>query len=164
MADKERVVVEEVEHSESVEKPKKGLKITIIIIGLIAMIQCVALFVIFKDQITSFFESLKPEPVEVSLVYPLEPTVVNLADKETRRFLKATIALEYGDEALSTVLEERIAEVQAKVIEVLRSKTYEQLDSVEDTHQVSVEIVEALNQTFETEAFKNAHFTEYILQ
>lgn len=165
MAKEEQIKEEEVStEAETTEKPKKGAKIMLFIVGLVAILQCGVLFVIFQDEITTFFENMKPEPVEVTLYYPLEEMSVNLADKDSRHFLKATLSLEYKDETLTAQMEERKADIQSTILEVLRSKKYEEVDSVEDTRQLAAEIVETLNILFETEAFSNVHFTEYLYQ
>ncbi len=146
------------------EKPKKGLKVMLIVIGLIAVVQCVALFVIFQDEITSALESLAPEPVEVVLYQPLDPMSMNLADKHAKHFLKATVTLEYNDESLTPVLVEKLDDVKATVLEVLRSKTYEEVNTVENTKRLAEDIILALNESLETEGFTNAHFTDYLYQ
>lgn len=166
MAKEENVKVEEVsEMTDTTEgKSKKGLNIMLLIVGIVAILQCGVLFVIFQDEIKMFFENMKPEPVEVMLYYPLDEMSVNLADKDSRHFLKATVSLEYKDETLTVLLEERKADAQAIVLEILRSKKYEEIDSVEETRQIASEIVAALNTTFETEAFSNVRFTHYLYQ
>ena len=148
--------------NEPTEPNKKGPMLMLLIVGIVAIIQCIVLVVIFKDEITSFFEGLKPEPVEVVLQYPLEEISVNLA--EPRHFLKTTLSVEYKDETLTPLLEEKKADVQATIVEVLRSKTYDEVDSVEDTHQLASDIIQALNQLFETKAFSNIYFTDYLYQ
>lgn len=148
--------------NEAPESKKKGPMLMLLIVGIVAILQCVVLVVIFKDEITSFFEGLKPEPVEVVLQYPLEEISVNLA--EPRHFLKTKLSIEYKDEELTTVLEEKKADVQATIVEILRSKTYDEVDSVEDTQQLATDIIQVLNQLFETEAFSNVYFTDYLYQ
>ena len=165
MADEERVVVEDIEGSkETSEKPKKGLTIMLIIIGLVAILQCGVLFVIFQDEIMGFFENMKPEPVEVTLYHPMGEMSVNLADTDTRHFLRTNLTIEYKSEELTSSITERAVEIESKVIEILRSKKLSQIDSVEETRQLSDEIVKMLNELFETEHFSTIHFTNYLFQ
>ena len=122
------------------------------------------LFAIFQDEILTFFEKEEEEPAIVTLYYPLEPMSVNLADKTQRHFLKATASLEYQDAELTVAMDERKAEIQSTIMEVLRSKTLEEINSVEETKLLAEEIVESLNEVFETEAFTDVHFTDYLYQ
>ena len=162
MANEEVVAVEEVE--ETPEKPKKGLNIMLIIVGLVAILQCAVLVVIFKDEIGAFFEGMKPEPVEVVLYHEVPDLSVNLADKDKRHFLKASITIKYNSEEIATELLTRVPELESKVIEVLRSKKFEEVDSVEDTEKLGLEIVAALNELFETDSFQSVHFTDILYQ
>lgn len=166
MAKEERVQVEEVPvATESApEKSKKGLNVMLLIVGLVAILQCGVLIVIFQEEIMTFFEGMKPEPVEVIMECPLEEISVNLADKGSRHFLRAKISLKYIDGDITTAITEKQSDIRATVTEYLRSKTFDEVNSVEGTRIMEDELVQLLNETLETDAFTKVLFTDIVAQ
>lgn len=98
-------------------------------------------------------------------VYGLDSFSVNLADQESRHFLKATVTLELGTPALAKELDKRKAQVRDIIITLLREKTSEQLKGDNTTvAKLKTEIRDRLNAVLASGKITAVYFTEFIVQ
>lgn len=97
--------------------------------------------------------------------YALETFNVNLADQESRRFLKATITLELDAPKLAKELEKRKAQVRDIIIALLREKKASELkDGNTAVQQLKEEIKSRLNAVLTSGKVTAVYFTEFIVQ
>lgn len=149
------------------ENPKQEgskLKIAIIVLGIIAIFQLGILFVVFKDPIMSTISSMIPEKVEETLDYPLSSMQVNLADKDREVFLRTTLNLRYQGENNTEILNLNLPQIQAKVIEILRSKTLNEIKSTDKTKEFASYVVQELNELLGQDIIKDVLFIEFLYQ
>jgi flagellar basal body-associated protein FliL len=95
-----------------------------ILVGLAAAAFGVALFVV-RPMLPVASGEAKPKPPEkFGRVLALEPVVVNLAQSEGRRYLKATVHLEIGEEEkLAKDVEARKPQIQDLLVATFSRKT-----------------------------------------
>lgn len=147
-------------------QPKSGskFKIGIIIVGLIAVLQLGILFVVFKEPIMTTITGLIPEKEVIVVDFPLPSMQVNLANKDREVFLRTTVNLQCSGEEGSALIETNLNKIQAKVIEILRSKTLEQINTIEKTHTFADEIKDELNRLLGEEVISGVLFVEFLYQ
>jgi flagellar FliL protein len=107
------------------------------------------------------------EPTETSVVYklyrPLDFTV-NLADKDQRRYLKATVTLAYESKALAKELDRRHAQLRDLMIEVLRRQMVDKLMDPDGTANLRSEMMTELNAVLTDGEIRDIYFTDFIIQ
>jgi flagellar basal body-associated protein FliL len=97
--------------------------------------------------------------------YSLDTFNVNLADPDSRHFLKATVSLELGTQSLSRELEKRQAQVRDIIITLLREKKAGELKNGNAAvEELKREIRDRLNAVLTTGKVTAVYFTEFIVQ
>lgn len=105
----------------------------------------------------------KTEHAEKALM-PLEPFLVNLADKDARRYLKVKIDLEVDNEKAAKDLEKSLPRIRDQLIFLLSSKSYPDIATPEGKHQLKKEIVARLQAIPAGKKISAAYFTEFVAQ
>jgi flagellar FliL protein len=100
------------------------------------------------------------EPQMVSL----PPFVVNLADPLGRRYLKVSLDVEVVNKKAAQNLEGVMPQVKDSLLLLLSSKSYSQVDSMEEKLQLKKEIVSRLNQNVDGSPVIKVYFTEFVVQ
>ena len=113
-------------------------------------------------------EAKEAAPVEkdvnLGLMFPLDPFVVNLAGSEGKRFLKVTISLELSTPEVNLELKENIQKITDSILVLLSSKAFEDVYSVEGKFKLKDEITTRVNRFLVVGHVKDAYFTEFIIQ
>jgi len=102
----------------------------------------------------------KREPQMVSL----PPFVVNLADPLGRRYLKVSLDVEVVGKKAAQKLEEDMPQIKDSLILLLSSKSYSQVDSMEEKLQLKKQIVSRLNQIAGGSPVIRVYYTEFVVQ
>lgn len=105
--------------------------------------------------------------MEGDQLIPFDSFIVNLADPRGDRFLKATISCVIEDpEIASEVQHDRLlsTRIRDKVIQVLSSKTFEDISSTSGKETLRTELAQHINKTLPNDAVKEVLFTEFIVQ
>ncbi|MHB8066993.1 MAG: flagellar basal body-associated FliL family protein [Desulfobaccales bacterium] len=105
----------------------------------------------------------KTEHAEKALM-PLEPFLVNLSDKDARRYLKVKIDLEVDSEKTAKELEKSLARIRDQLIFLLSSKSYPDIATPEGKLQLKKEIVARLQALPAGKKISAAYFTEFVAQ
>lgn len=100
---------------------------------------------------------------EVGGLLPIEAVIVNVAETQGRRFLKASLTLEVDGTEVEAATA-RLPVFRGTVMDVLAAKNLEELVSPNSRSQIRGEILEALNSKDESLEFKDLFFTEFIVQ
>jgi len=95
---------------------------------------------------------------------PLEPFLVNLADKESRRYLKLKVELEVDGEGNAKELEKFTPNIRDALILLLSSKTYLEISSLEGKQQLKEEIKKKVAALPAGKKVSNVFFTEFVAQ
>jgi len=106
---------------------------------------------------------LNPQAQQV--LYSLDSMIVNLADTEARRYLKASVVLGVKDAPTVKALQEQRVMLTDKMIVLLSSKTIDQVDGLERKEDLKREIRDEVNNLLGIrDAVVNVYFTELIIQ
>jgi flagellar FliL protein len=113
-------------------------------------------------------ETKEAAPVEkgvnLGMMFPLDPFVVNLAGSEGKRFLKVTISLELSTPEVHLELKENIQKITDSILVLLSSKAFEDVYSVQGKFKLKDEITTRVNRFLVVGHVKDAYFTEFIIQ
>ena len=95
---------------------------------------------------------------------PLDPFLVNLADKESRRYLKLKVELEVDGEGTIKEMEKFLPHIRDALILLLSSKTYLDLSSLEGKQQLKEEIKKRFTALPGGKKVSNVFFTDFVAQ
>lgn len=153
------------------KKAKKGKPVILfIIIGvvLLLILGAVAFFIFFGDGLPFLSSSNTDAQEEVieppRFTYPMAEFQVNLYDPITRRFLRMKIDLAFDERALNKEIEDRESELRSSIIEVLRSKTVEDLDEPGGMKALEEDLLEVVNNVLIEGEVRAIYYKEFIFQ
>jgi flagellar FliL protein len=178
MGEDERAdLLEEGEEEEGVEVPEaiegadtsKIIKILLYVVGLILLI-----FIVFGISylVSTYVQEKRYEREQDIVVAPPPPPLshfdlpsfsVTTKDVEPH-FAKITVSLGYEENVgLNAELVKRTVQIQHIVNIILRGKKYEDLDSVEDTINLSEEIKAHINVILVSGKIREVYFREFVV-
>ncbi len=166
MADKETPKEDAKNKEEDInEEPKKPSKNLIIII----IIATIVLVLLIATIVTATFLTKKSEKIDVQteeMLYlvPMREFLVNLLDYGGRRFLKATINLEVNNGTVTTEITAKETILRNYIINILSSKTFNDVKSVEGKNDLRKSIITKCNLILKTGKVLNVYFNEFIIQ
>jgi flagellar FliL protein len=106
----------------------------------------------------------KKEGHSIGALLPIESVIVNVAETQGRRFLKASLTLEVEGEEAAEAATTRLPVLRGAVIDVLAAKNLDQLVAPDARALIRGEILETLNEKSENVEFSDLFFTEFIVQ
>jgi flagellar FliL protein len=95
---------------------------------------------------------------------PLDPFIANLSDEDGRRYLKATIQIEFYDAIVPPEFHHRLPQSRDMLLTLLSSKTFADVRTPQGKAVLREEIVNRLNTVLNYDAVKAVYFTEFIVQ
>ena len=97
--------------------------------------------------------------------YSLDAFNVNLADQDSRRFLKATVTLELSESGVAKELQKREAQIRDIIIGLFREKKAAELkDGNQAIIELKSQMVKHLNAILTSGEISAVYFTEFIVQ
>jgi flagellar protein FliL len=148
-------------------KPKRGFKKILImaILGLLLIGGGLVAYVMFTDEPPVEKEAHASQVASKNVVnMPLEPFLVNLADKESRRYLKLKVELEVNNEESAKELEKSMPRIRDALILLLSSKTYLDIASLQGKEQLKQEIKQKVTSLPGGNKISDVFFTEFVAQ
>ena len=109
-------------------------------------------------------EAPPEEDLNLGVMFPMDPFVVNLAGSEGKRFLKVTISLELSTPEVHLEIKENMQKVTDSILILLSSKAFEDVYSVQGKFKLKDEITTRVNRFLVVGHIKDAYFTEFIIQ
>ena len=109
-------------------------------------------------------EAPPEEDLNLGVMFPMDPFVVNLAGSEGKRFLKVTIFLELSTPEVREEIKGTIQKVTDSILVLLSSKAFEDVYSVQGKFKLKDEITTRVNRFLVVGHIKDAYFTEFIIQ
>ncbi len=167
--------VEEVEKEETGEGKSSKKKIIMIAAAAVVLITGVIVVLLAlgvlggggeaapDDTQTADVKIKLPEQKERSSV-ALEEFIVNLADADQARYLKAKVELEVANEEVKTACEANLPAIRNSLVELLSSKTYPQIRDIKGKTRLRQEIIIRLNEILGTNGITQVYFTDFIIQ
>lgn len=111
-----------------------------------------------------------PTPKDTSLLnigplYPMpKPIVVNLITQSGRRYLKVSVTFELSNPKMQQEVDQKITIIQDIVIDILSSKSIEEVVSPKGKEKIKDEILQRINPIFLDGPMKNIFFTDFVVQ
>ena len=109
-------------------------------------------------------EAPAEEDLDLGVMFPMDPFIVNLAGSEGKRFLKVTIFLEMSTPEVNVEIKGKIQKVTDSILVLLSSKAFEDVYSVQGKFKLKDEITTRVNRFLVVGHIKDAYFTEFIIQ
>jgi flagellar FliL protein len=94
----------------------------------------------------------------------MDPFIANLGDEDGRRYLKATIQVEFYDSIVPPEFHHRLPQSRDMLLTLFSSKTFADVRTPQGKAVLREEIVNRLNTVLNEEAVKAIYFTEFIVQ
>jgi flagellar basal body-associated protein FliL len=110
------------------------------------------------------FSKGRTSELESLLFYKIDPIIVNPAQSNGERYLKATVSLEAYDPAIIAEVEKRLPQIKNQINIILSSKTIEQVQTNEDKERLRREIQSRINGLLTTGNISNVYFEEFVYQ
>jgi flagellar protein FliL len=96
--------------------------------------------------------------------FPLESFIVNLADPGGKRYFSTRIVLEFSDKDSLVSLEKSVPEIRDRILMILPTKTYKEIQSVEGKDALRSSLIVALNEILQEGKITNIFFQEFVVQ
>jgi flagellar FliL protein len=109
-------------------------------------------------------EEEEEEAVVIGEMFPLDPFVVNLADGNGKRYLRATLQLELAPEQAAATFEQRLPQIRDVVLTILSTKEFENIRTADGKMSLRTEIIARLNELLNSESVANLYFTDFVIQ
>ena len=107
----------------------------------------------------------KPDSNLENLVFfSIDPLIVNPANSNGERYLKAAISLEMHDADLLNELNKRLPQIKNQINNILSSKTIDQIQTNEDRERLRREIQNRVNGLLVGGYVSNVYFEEFVYQ
>ncbi|MBF0144582.1 MAG: flagellar basal body-associated FliL family protein [Magnetococcales bacterium] len=117
------------------------------------------------QQLEPAAENVNKDPnTMVGEMFKLEPFVVNLSEPRGNRYLKSTIELEMDSEALKSELERRKAQLRDTILQLLTSKSSQELQAMEGKFRLRDELLSRINAMLVNGTVTRVYFTEFVIQ
>jgi flagellar FliL protein len=95
---------------------------------------------------------------------PMDPFIANLSDEDGRRYLKATLQVEFYDTVVPPEFPRRLPKARDMLLTLFSSKTFADVRTPQGKAVLREEIVNRLNTVLDEDAVKAVYFTEFIVQ
>ena len=96
--------------------------------------------------------------------YALDSFIVNLADPGGRRYLNMRIVLELDGKEFAESLKKKVPQIRDKILRVLPTKTFKEIQSVEGKDSLRATILAELNNIVQEGKITNLYFQEFVVQ
>lgn len=148
-------------------KPKRSFKKILILafVGLLLIGGGLGAYLFLSDDPPAAKEAQASHaPAKHTATMPLDPFLVNLADRESRRYLKLKVELEVENEGAAKELEKLLPRIRDALILLLSSKTYLDLSTYEGKQQLKQEIKQKVTALPGGSKVSEVFFTEFVAQ
>ena len=183
MADDEKEEKKEEEKKEKGGDSSKKNLIKIIIIAVAALVLIVGIGLgaymlgaksaptgLETDPAAEAVEVIKPVPVinknidELGPLVPIDEFLINLLDRDTSRYLKATITLEVDSEKTAEEVQTRMPQIRDAILLLTSNKTYGELQDMQGKMQLRAELIGHLNTLLGKGLVRHIYITNFVIQ
>ena len=107
---------------------------------------------------------MKEKQPEVGALLAFDPFIANLADEDGKRYLKATLQVEFFAGRVPDEFTARVPQMRDLVLTLLTSKLFAEVRTPEGKAVLRDEIINRMNRTVGRDLVKAVYFTEFIVQ
>jgi flagellar FliL protein len=98
------------------------------------------------------------------LMKQLDPFIVNLADAQGQRYLKAVMQVEVDNPSVEGEIQGKLPQIRDEILMILSNKTFDDVSTTSGKHMVKREIAAAVNKYLTTGQVTQVYFTEFVVQ
>ena len=109
-------------------------------------------------------KAAKEQEPAVGALLPLDPFVANLADEDGKRYLKATLQLEFVGAQVPEEFSTRSPQIRDLVLTLLTSKLFSEIRTPQGKALLRDEIINRMNRALNKDLVKAVYFTEFLVQ
>lgn len=102
--------------------------------------------------------------IRVGPTYQLDQFIVNLLTQSGRRYLKVTMSLEMTTPSLQNELSAKLPAIRDTIIDILSSKSLEDVSTTRGKEKIKEEIVQRLNEFLVDGKIRNVFFIDSAIQ
>ncbi|RLB83799.1 MAG: flagellar basal body protein FliL [Deltaproteobacteria bacterium] len=110
------------------------------------------------------YKATETKGQEFGIIYGMEPFIVNLLDKNGKRYLKTRIELEFKSEEIKEELTRRTPQLRDAILLILTSKSFEDISKPEGKLLLKNELIARINQFLPGDGIQTLYFTEFVVQ
>ena len=105
-----------------------------------------------------------PGAAGASIMFPLEPFIVNIYDGQELRYLKVKIEVEMSSAAVKGELDGKLAAMRDTILILLSAKTLHDIQDAQGKTQLKEEIFAAVNKILPPGKITKIYFTDFVVQ
>jgi flagellar FliL protein len=109
-------------------------------------------------------EDAKDEKPAVGALLPLDPFIANLADEDGKRYLKATLQVEFFASQVPPEFNARMPQMRDLLLTLFTNKLFSEIRTPQGKALLRDEIINRMNRTLNKDMVKAVYFTEFIVQ
>ena len=109
-------------------------------------------------------EEAKDEKPAVGALLPLDPFIANLADEDGKRYLKATLQVEFFTSQVPNEFHARIPQMRDLLLTLFTNKLFSEIRTPQGKALLRDEIINRMNRALNKDLVKAVYFTEFIVQ
>jgi len=94
----------------------------------------------------------------------MEPFIVNLLDRDGKRYLKTTIEFEVENRDIKNEFTRHTPQLRDAILLLLTSKSFEDISKLEGKLQLKNELIARINQILPGAGIRALYFTEFVVQ
>lgn len=104
------------------------------------------------------------KPPAVGALLPVDPFIANLADEEGKRYLKATLQVEFFAAHVPPDFNARLPQMRDLMLTLFSSKLFDEIRTPQGKALLREEIINRMNRAIGKDIVKAVYFTEFIVQ
>ena len=120
--------------------------------------------IVLEEAILGQDEPVIKEVEPVGQMLKLDDFVVNLADRETKRYLRVGITLEVKTNSAAEEVQKRLPQVRDAIIVILSSKQSDELEGVVGKDTLRKSLLTRINDVLVIGKVHNLYFTDFVIQ
>jgi flagellar FliL protein len=153
------------EQEKEVKKPSKRRLLLFLIISVVIIVLAGGVITVlstFKGGKEK--EKEKEKSPKETIIYSIEPIVVNLFDPTGKRYLQVRLAFELKDKKIEEEIRNSEPKIKDVIISTLSTKTPEDVLQPEAKALIKNELLQKINSALGEEAILNIYITQYIVE
>jgi len=104
------------------------------------------------------------KPPAVGALLPVDPFIANLADEDGKRYLKATLQVEFFEAHVPPDFNARLPQMRDLMLTLFSSKLFDEIRTPQGKALLREEIINRMNRAIGKDLVKAVYFTEFIVQ
>jgi flagellar FliL protein len=109
-------------------------------------------------------QETKDEKPAVGALLPLDPFIANLADEDGKRYLKATLQVEFFSSQVPSEFSARMPQMRDLLLTLFTNKLFSEIRTPQGKALLRDEIINRMNRALNKDLVKAVYFTEFIVQ